>query len=60
MTILHDMLALSVTASEPGMVIELPYRWRREAYTEVEDWKSPSKALMTAMARSEIQKGKVE
>jgi hypothetical protein len=59
-TVLHDMLAMSVIAPAPGMVVELPYRWRREMYLDVEDWTTPSKALMTAMARAEMNfKGEV-
>jgi hypothetical protein len=54
------MLAMSVIAPAPGMVVELPYRWRREMYLDVEDWTTPSKALMTAMARAEMNfKGEV-
>jgi D-proline reductase (dithiol) PrdB len=58
LTILRDMLAMSVIAPAPGMVVELPYRWRRESYGDIEDWNTPSKALIAAMARAEIQKGK--
>lgn len=37
-TILHDMLSLARAASQPGLVIELPYRWRRETYPPIIDW----------------------
>jgi hypothetical protein len=54
-TVLHDMLSLSVIAPAPGMVVELPYRWRRETYFDVEDWAEPSKTLTAAMHRTPLK-----
>lgn len=51
-TILHDMLSMASIAPRPGLVIDLPYRWRREAYTPVADWTAPSHALATALSLS--------
>ena len=31
-TVLHDMLSMAVHAPHPGLIIDLPYRWRRETY----------------------------
>ena len=33
--IVEDALALLTTATEPGIVEELPYRWRREDYAKI-------------------------
>ena len=33
--IIEDALRLLVTASEPGIVHPLPYRWRREDYAAI-------------------------
>jgi D-proline reductase (dithiol) PrdB len=44
-TVLHDMLAMAVYAPRPGLVLDLPYRWRRETYPEVADWNRPSESL---------------
>ena len=33
--IIEDGLRLLTTASEPGTVAELPYRWRREDYAKI-------------------------
>ena len=41
-TILHDMLSMACSASRPGLVIELPYRWRRETYPSIVDWSADS------------------
>ncbi|MBZ5611494.1 MAG: hypothetical protein LAP38_24805 [Acidobacteriia bacterium] len=46
--VLHDMLSMATSAPRPGLVIELPYRWRRETYAPVEDWKAPSRAVISA------------
>jgi hypothetical protein len=49
-TVLHDMLSMSIEAPRPGLVVELPYRWRRETYAPVIDWKTPSQAVGHALA----------
>lgn len=49
MTVLHDMLSMAVVAADPGLVIDLPYRWRRETYATVLDWQKASKALLSAL-----------
>lgn len=51
-TVLHDMLALATSAPRPGLVVELPYRWRREVYTPVADWTKPSSAFAMAFLRA--------
>src|SRR5438067_7668658 len=48
-TVLHDMLSMAISAPRPGIVIELPYRWRRETYPPVDDWKTPSPAVTAAL-----------
>lgn len=51
-TVLHDMLAMARTAPFPGLVVELPYRWRRENYAPVADWTSDSDAFTGALAEA--------
>jgi hypothetical protein len=51
-TVLHDMLSMAVSAPRPGLVIELPYRWRRETYAPTVDWKSPSAVVVSALSTS--------
>ncbi len=48
-TVLRDMLSMGMYASQPGMVVELPYRWRREKYEPVTNWNTPSDALRSAL-----------
>ena len=44
-TILHDMLSMARSAPRPGLVIDLPYRWRRETYAPIVDWSADSAAI---------------
>ncbi len=48
--VLHDMLTMATSAPRPGLVIELPYRWRRQSYAAVQDWKAPSQAVASALS----------
>jgi hypothetical protein len=45
-TVLHDMLSMAGNAQRPGLVIHLPYRWRREVYPSVPDWNMPSQVVL--------------
>lgn len=47
--VLHDMLSMAMIVPRPGLVIDLPYRWRRETYPLVGDWRTPSLAVMSAV-----------
>ncbi len=49
-TVLHDMLSMTISAPRPGLVIELLYRWRRETYPPVRDWKRLSEAVVSALS----------
>ncbi len=49
-TVLHDMLSMAVAAPRPGLVLDLPYRWRRETYAPKIDWKTPSKVVAAALS----------
>ena len=33
--IIEDALRILETATEPGSIVELPYRWRREDYSRI-------------------------
>lgn len=39
MTILYELLLLLQTAEKPGIIKELPYKWRRSTYEEL-TWES--------------------
>lgn len=35
-TVLLDALRLLTTATEPGVIVDLPYRWKREQYGDAD------------------------
>ncbi len=45
-TVLHDMLSMATLAPGAGLVVDLPYRWRRETYVPVE-WTKPSTVVQS-------------
>ena len=49
-TVLRDMLSMARVAPNPGLVVSLPYAWRRETYAPIADWESESDAFLQAMA----------
>jgi D-proline reductase (dithiol) PrdB len=49
-TVLHDMLTMASAALRPGLVVELPYHWRRETYPPIGDWQTPSRTLTSALS----------
>ena len=57
-TVLHDALSLARAAPGPGLIVELPYRWKREVYPPIADWTADSPAFAAALARTiEAQQG---
>jgi hypothetical protein len=56
-TVLHEMLSMAISAPRPGLVVELPYRWRRETYLPVGDWKTPSNTLVSALRSEQVLEG---
>lgn len=51
-TVLHDMLSMAVSAPRPGLVVKLPYRWRREKYAAVNDWTTPGEKFVSALSET--------
>jgi D-proline reductase (dithiol) PrdB len=51
-TVLRDMLSMARRAPRPGLVVDLPYRWRRESYPPITDWTSDGAAFEAALARA--------
>jgi hypothetical protein len=56
-TVLHDMFSMAASAPRPGLVLDLPYRWRRESYPAVADWNQPSLHFHSALARASDPEG---
>ena len=52
LTILHDAFSMAQSAPRPGLVVDLPYRWRRESYPPITDWTADGAAFAAALARA--------
>ncbi len=50
-TILHDVFSLARLATRPGLVVDLPYQWRRHVFLPVSDWDSESEVVADELAR---------
>ena len=57
--VLHDAFSLARAAPGPGLIVELPYRWRREVYPPITDWTADSQAFSAALARAAESQGAV-
>ncbi|GAC1349736.1 MAG: reductase [Ktedonobacteraceae bacterium] len=51
-TILHDALSMARVAPQPGLVVDLPYRWRREVYMPIADWTEESASFNQALEQA--------
>ena len=49
-TVLWDLLSMARVAPYPGLVVDLPYRWRRETYAPIENWTTESDAFARVLA----------
>jgi hypothetical protein len=49
-TVLHDAFSMAQTAPRPGLIVDLPYQWRRHHYRPIDDWTVESSAFAEALA----------
>ena len=51
-TILHDAFSMVRVAPRPGLIVDLPYLWKRHSYTPISDWTQASAAFSQALAQT--------
>ncbi len=51
-TILHDLFSLARVAPRSGLIVDLPYQWKREVYAPVSDWTIESEAFTRAFGQA--------
>lgn len=56
-TVLHDAFSMARRAPWPGLIIDLPYQWRRQGYKPIFDWTGESQAFTQRLAQA-LQEGK--
>ena len=52
LTILRDAFSMARSAPRPGLVVDLPYPWRRQLYAPISDWSTEGEAFKRAMAEA--------
>jgi D-proline reductase (dithiol) PrdB len=55
--VLRDMFSMARRAPRPGLVVDLPYRWRRETYAPITDWTTDTDAFTVALERAVSDSG---
>ena len=50
--ILHDACSMARLAPRAGLVLDLPYQWRRQVYEPISDWTSPSQGFTQGLTRA--------
>ena len=55
-TVLRDAFSMAQLAPQPGLVVDLPYQWRRQQYAPIDDWTEESEEFKEALARA-VQDG---
>ncbi len=51
-TVLRDAFSMARLAPRPGLVVDLPYQWRRQQYAPIDDWTKESQAFREALAQA--------
>jgi len=51
-TVLHDVFSMVRCASRSGLIVDLPYQWRRQVYTPITDWTGESLAFTQGLAQA--------
>jgi hypothetical protein len=51
-TVLHDTFSMARCAPRPGLIVDLPYQWRRQVYKPISDWTAESLAFTQGLAQA--------
>ena len=51
-TVLQDVFSMARLAPRPGLIVELPYQWRRQDYALITDWTTESQAFSSALSQA--------
>jgi hypothetical protein len=49
---LHDTFSMAHRAPQPGLIIDLPYQWKRQGYKPISDWTAESQAFTQGLAQA--------
>ena len=51
-TILHDLFSMARVAPRPGLIVDLPYQWKRQEYAPISNWTIESEAFTRALEQA--------
>jgi D-proline reductase (dithiol) PrdB len=51
-TVLHDVFSMARWAPRPGLIVDLPYQWKRQAYLPITDWTGQSHAFTLGLSQA--------
>jgi D-proline reductase (dithiol) PrdB len=51
-TVLHDVFSMAWSAPRPGLIVDLPYPWRRQTYTPITDWTGESQTFTQELSQA--------
>ena len=51
-TVLHDIFSMARRAPRPGLIVDLPYPWKRQVYTPISDWTEESQTFLQGLAQA--------
>jgi len=51
-TVLHDVFSMARSAPGPGLIVDLPYPWRRHVHTPISDWTEDSQPFLQGLAQA--------
>jgi len=51
-TVMYDVFSMARYAPRPGLIVDLPYQWRRQVYTPISDWAGESQAFTQGLAQA--------
>lgn len=51
-TVLHDAFSMARCAPRPGLIVDLPYQWRRQVYMPITDWIGESQEFSHGLAQA--------
>jgi len=51
-TVLHDVFSMAWCAPRPGLIVDLPYPWRRQTYPPISDWTRESQTFTQGLSQA--------
>ena len=51
-TVLHDVFSMAWCAPRPGLIVDLPYQWKRQAYLPISDRTGQSQAFTQGLSQA--------